>query len=361
MSLSDTWEFVFLLHNLELKEAFESEFMVIVPDNDARIIKIIADVPAVASLVQNFTDQLGNQRHPCALIIRKDAPSNIRSLDAIVSFRNIFALSCLLYAWPRTIRSLNVFFPLWSDFFDFYPISLTRDPNFLHTSSPAVEAALLPKDFKGQTSPNLPNPNQISFQPDAETLSTLLGIWEKGFTGTVPLDWTMRVLFRSLEMAYQATSVPSNSRPTIYDFGSRIALWVSAFEVLVHPGGEKGRANLEKVTNLLGQALWSNRRLKQPKYPIKIQGKLTKVALVLKLYGELYKARNDFLHGNQVAHSRLFWFCNEYRRSFIEIAPLIYKVVLSCHFRQFQMERALEKALLIMDRTTEELNCCGQK
>jgi len=335
MSLSDNWEFVFLLHNLELKEAFESEFMAIVPNNDARISKIVAAVPAVASLNQNFTDQHGKQRRPCALIIRKDASRWVRSLEAIVSFRNIFAVSCLLYAWQHTIRSLNVFFPLWSDFFDFYPISLTRDPSFLHVLSPAVDAAYPPKDFRGQVSPNLCNPTQLRFQPDDKILSSLLGVWEKGFAGTDSLDWPTCVLFRSLEMAYQAASVPPNSRPTIYDFGSRIALWVSAFEVLVHPGGKKGRAGLEKVTNRLRQASWRNLRLKHTEHQIKVGGKLEDVNLVQKLYGELNEARNDFLHGNPVARSRLFCFNNEHRRSLIEIAPVIYKVALSCSFGQF--------------------------
>jgi hypothetical protein len=59
MSLSNNWEFRFLLHNLELKDAFNSKFMAIVPNNYPRIRKIIADVPAVASLIQNFTDQHG--------------------------------------------------------------------------------------------------------------------------------------------------------------------------------------------------------------------------------------------------------------------------------------------------------------
>jgi len=339
MSLSNNWEFRFLLHNLGLKDAFNSKFMAIVPNNSPRIRKIISDVPAVASLIQNFTDQHGKQRYPCALLIRKDAPDSVKSLEGIISFRNIFALSCLLYAWPRTIASLNVFFPLWSDFFDFYPTNLTRDPNFLHTFSPAIDGANLPKNFRGQVSPNLPNPDLLRFQPDDKILSSSLGVWKKAFSGTGSLDWPTSVLFRSLEMAYQAASIPPNSRPTIYDFGSRIALWVSAFEVLVHPGilpdGKKGRADIEKVTDRLRQFSWRNLRLKQCEHQIIINGKPKNVNLVQKLYGELNEARNDFLHGNSVARSRLFCFNNEHRRSLIEIAPVIYKVALSCSFGQF--------------------------
>ena len=179
MSSSNNWKFCFLLHNLELKDAFESEFMAIVPNNDSRISKIISDVPAVAPLIRNFTDQNGKPRYPSALIVREDAPSHIGSLEAIISFRNIFALSCLLYAWPRTIGNLNVFFPLWSDFFDFYPTTLMKDPNFLHTLSPAIDGGCLPDNFGGQASPNLPNPNHLRFQTDERILSML----EKGIFG----------------------------------------------------------------------------------------------------------------------------------------------------------------------------------
>jgi hypothetical protein len=337
MSSSDNWKFCFLLHNLELKAAFESEFMAIVPNNDARLAKIIADEPLVAPLIQNFTDQQGKQKCPCALIGRTDAPHQIGSLEGIIGFRNIFALSCLLYAWPQTIGSRNVSFPQWSDFFDFYPMRPSKDGTFLHTLSPAIDGGCLPEKFKGQVSPNLPpDVNSLKFQPDDQILPLLLDVWKKEFAETNSPDWTRTVLFRSLEMAYQAARLPSNSRYTIYDFGTPIALWVSAFEVLVHPGmlpdGKKGKADIEKVMNLLGQALWRDLRLKHTEHQIK---NLVNVNLVQKLYGELYEARNDFLHGNQVDHSRLFCFRNEHRRSLIEIAPVIYKVALGCSLGQF--------------------------
>ena len=154
-------------------------------------------------------------------------------------------------------------------------------------------------------------------------------------------------------MAYQAASVPSNNRYPIYDFGARIALWVSAFEVLIHPGRKKpGRkregANIGKVTALLKQASWRAARLRRRAYLISIERYKPKerVNLTLKLYRELYDARNDFLHGNAVARSRLFCFCNEHRRSLIEIAPVIYKVALSCHFGEFiGAKRKKEKQL----------------
>jgi hypothetical protein len=335
MPTSDNWEFVFLLHNLELKEAFESEFIAIVPNDDPRLHKIASDVPCVAALVRKFTDQQGKPKYPCALIVRNNRPSYIGSLEAIISFRNIFALSCLLYGWPRTIGSLNVFFPLWSDFFDFYPTSLTRDAKFLHTLSPATNGAFLPENFEGQVSPNLHNAKYLRFQPDDKILSLLICEWKKEFAEPNSSDWKRQVLFRSLEMAYHAAKVPSNSRPTIFDFGPSIALWVSAFEVLVHPGGKDGRADIKTVINLLRQFSWRNLRLKQTEHQIKIGGKPEYVNLVQKLYGELNEARNDFLHGNPVVPSRLFCFCNEHRRLLIEIAPLIYKVALSCFFGQF--------------------------
>jgi hypothetical protein len=195
----------------------------------------------------------------------------------------------------------------------------------------------LPDKFRGQVSPNLSDAKLLSFQPDDKILPLLLDFWKREFVETNSPDWKRLALFSSLEMAYQASRLPANSMYTTYDFGTPLALWVSAFEVLVHPGhlpdGEIGRADLKKVICLLGQASWHNPELKQRNHQLENR-KNTKidVNLVQKLYGELYGARNDFLHGNPVAHSRLFCFCNENRRSLIEIAPVIYQVALSCFF-----------------------------
>lgn len=346
------WKFCLLLHDLELKVAFDSEFMAIVPNNDVRISQIIAAEPSVAPLIRNFTDQEGKPKCPCALIVREDAPKQIGSLEAVVSFRNIFALSCLLYAWPRTIGRLNVFFPLWSDFFDFYPTRPSKDAQFLHTLSPAIDGGCLPLNFKGQVSPKLPSDKgYLGFQPDDKILPLLIGEWKKEFAEPNSHTRKRLVLFRSLEMAYQAASLPSNSRYTIYDFGSRIALWISAFEVLIHPGRKKPgkkreQANFEKVASLLRRATWRDAQLRRRAYLISIERHKPKerVNLILKLYRELYDARNDFLHGNRVARNRLFCFQNERRRSLIEIAPVIYKVALSCHFGQFDHTKANKNA-----------------
>ena len=337
------WKFCLLLHDLELKAAFDSEFMAIVPNNDVRISQIIAAEPSVAPLIRNFTDHEGKPKCPCALIVREDAPNQIGSLEAVVSFRNIFALSCLLYAWPRTIGSHNVSFPLWSDFFDFYPTRPSKDGQFLHTLSPAIDGGCLPNNFKGQVSSKLPSDkSRFGFQPDDKILPRLISEWNKQFAESNSQARKRLVLFRSLEMAYQAASLPSNSRYTIYDFGSRIALWISTFEVLIHPGRKRpGKkrdgANFEKVASLLRQASWRDARLRRRAYLISVERNKPKerVNLILKLYRELYDARNDFLHGNRVVRSRLFCFRNERRRSLIEIAPVIYKVALSCHFAQF--------------------------
>jgi hypothetical protein len=380
-AISDNWEFRFLLHNLELKEAFDSEFMAIVPNNDARLSKIIADVPAVASLIQNFTDQFGKQRYPCALLNRKDAPGSIKSLDAIVSFRNIFALSCLLYACPRTIKSRNVFFPLWLDFFDFYPISLTRDPNFLHILSPAINGTNQPQKFRAQVSPGLPDSAHLRFTPDDRILSPLLHVWTREFTKAKTSGRKTRVLFRSLEIAYQAAGVPTRNRSTIYDFGSHIGLWVSAFEVLVHP--RKGDAGLRTVVALLRDFEWHSPRLRRRSFlivkswkkrnPNRWKKAKMRVNLVQNLYGELYEARNDFLHGNAVTASRLFPFRNKRRPSLTQVAPLVYKVALSCFLKvpytrpkQGQQpnlkdlfdQRALENALLAT--LEDRAGCCKE-
>jgi hypothetical protein len=337
----DNWEFRFLLHNLSLKKGFESEFMAIVPHDDPRLVRIISKVPAVEPLVRNFTDKFGIRTHPSALIVRRDAPVRVRSEEACVCFRNILALCCvirccIIHGYQRLVDAPpNLFCPLYADYFDFYPTGLTADESFLRTLSPALDGADKPDQFRGQISPGLFNPGHLEFVPDGMLLPPLLQVWIKEFARAKSSGWRTRVLFRSLEMAYQASSMPTKNRSTIYDFGAHVGLWVSAFEVLVRPWGKRQRADIEKVTSLLGKASWQNRRLRGHAYVMLLQGnKKVRVNLIQKLYRNLYDARNAFMHGNPVALSRLFAFRNNRRPLLAQIAPLIYKVALGCFLKE---------------------------
>ncbi|MEW6066789.1 MAG: hypothetical protein AB1610_00615 [Nitrospirota bacterium] len=151
-------------------------------------------------------------------------------------------------------------------------------------------------------------------------------------------------MFRSLEMAYQASTMPFKNHSTIYDVGSSVSLWVSAFEILSHP--QKGKASLSSVLKLLGGYDWNDKILKRKTYIVKYGGKSYKVSLAEKLYKELYDTRNDFLHGNPVTDKRLYPFKNKNLPLLIRFAPILYKIALLYFLDKFKSKRRSKKAKL---------------
>lgn len=136
-----------------------------------------------------------------------------------------------------------------------------------------------------------------------------------------------RMLFRSLETGYQAFAMPSANLSSIHDHGSRIGLWVSAFEILAHPW--RGAANLMSVVRLLERPGWDNSRLSRRIYSVRFGGRRHRVALAARLYKELYDTRNDFFHGNEVEERRLYPFRDKDRPSLQKLAPVLYSTALT--------------------------------
>jgi hypothetical protein len=109
---------------------------------------------------------------------------------------------------------------------------------------------------------------------------------------------------RSLNMAYQASLLPAGTDATFYDVGRVVSLWVSAFEILVHPGGS-GQANRNRVFEMIERTPWAEVESSQLVHDT--GGKsMVKRTLASWLYKVLYECRNDFLHGNPVERSNLF-------------------------------------------------------
>jgi hypothetical protein len=103
-------------------------------------------------------------------------------------------------------------------------------------------------------------------------------------------------------------------------------LWVSAFEILSHP--RSGKANLMTVLDLLAKAEWEDAGLKATRFKVKYRGKTSKINLIQKLHCELYRARNDFLHGNPVTPGKLFPKSRSGGPTLLHAAPLIYRAAL---------------------------------
>jgi hypothetical protein len=108
--------------------------------------------------------------------------------------------------------------------------------------------------------------------------------------------------------------------------GVGIALWVSAFEILSHP--RSGNANLLTALNVLAKAEWEDTGLRSKRFKLTYQGQTSKINLIQKLYCELYRARNDFLHGNPVTSGKLFPMSRSGGPTLLHAAPLIYRAAL---------------------------------
>lgn len=331
------WIIIFALPNINLNEFIGDENIAIVPHDDSRVIEIVKQSSYAKALVENFEDQFGRKNYPSFLIISDKAPQHLRDIDAIVGFRNIVALATIIKGHEHSLTNTFVAYPLYSDYFDFYPITITKDDDGFLTQSPSV----LGYDderrkFKGQTSPSLAGPGHVRAERTGHVFDQLHKVWQRRYLRKRYGEWSTRVLFRSLEMAYQASTMPFKNHSTIYDYGASASLWVSAFEILSHP--KKGSANLLTVLDLMGKYDWFHKALKRRSYVV-YSGKRKQVNLSQKLYKELYDTRNAFLHGNPVTPNRLKPFGKKNAQVITRFAPLLYKVALLNYLAQFKDKR----------------------
>lgn len=326
--MNGIWEFGYLLPHVGFNESIENGPVALVPCNDPQLLGLAKTFFGVNQLLTRFTDQFGETIRTSALLLTSDRPATV-GYYAVASFRNCVAISSIIDGWVKQLTGGNAGYPLWSDYFDFYPFTVTADGD-LSALSVASREINRPDGFRGQKTPYLPTLNAGVCAVDEEILNRLLSRWNRFFTNDVQ-DRATRILFRSLEVAYQAMRVPaSGSRaPTIHEIGVGISLWVSAFEILSHPW--RADANLATVLDLLETAEWDNRDLAARRYRVRYRNKTRQVNYVQHLYEKLYSARCDYLHGNPVTPRNLFPDHRKEGLTLLHIASLIYRAALDGH------------------------------
>jgi hypothetical protein len=128
-------------------------------------------------------------------------------------------------------------------------------------------------------------------------------------------------------MANIACQLPGVADATMYDVGRTLALWVSAFEILAHPG--RGKSDLAAVYGLFDRLAFHDRNVKAKRYfsfdPNR--KKMSRGSLARWVYYELYRARNDFLHSNPVEPARLR--PTGSRTNLLNLASPLYRLALS--------------------------------
>lgn len=250
-----TWVPIYVLPNIPLDAAIGCNLTVLAPAHDERVTALKRAHPNFRAFLRRFTDNFGEKFEPCVLLLHASAPGSFRHVSAIASFRDAVAIAAISHArahqlsHPHGMRVL-----LFGEAFAIYPWMLDRDFEDIIGSTPALLCTHLVSSFKGQSSPSVFRTNLNPSAVDQPLLDALLICWRRRYEAAEP-EWKDIALMRSLNMAYQASLLPAGTEATFYDVGRILSLWVSAFEILVHPGGN-GIANRDKVFDLIEQAPW---------------------------------------------------------------------------------------------------------
>jgi hypothetical protein len=327
MSSPDKWEFVFLLPNISIEDSVGNDNIAICSPNDPRVEDLIQLHSNIHYLVTGFTDQFNRKITP-SVLIRKSESHSKYILDSLIDFRNIYAICCVISGWQNLLnRDDGQLMPsnvLYSDYFDIYPIVPSSMDDYLTIISPAARGLDTASEFAGQISPSIVaqvcNPHY-----DDALFKALSKEWMKRHILRQYSNWDLISLFRSLQIAYQALSMADSNFSTIYDYGSNLSLWVSAFEILAHPKNRWG--NLQSVLHLLDNSFLL-KELRRRIYTVDFHKKSHRVNLVQKLYCQIYDARNSYIHGNPVKTKDVTPWGKTNRHPFYVFAPLIFKVAL---------------------------------
>jgi hypothetical protein len=297
------WAPGYILPNISVDEPFESGHYALVSCNDPRSIEIRRAHPEFDTFIKRFHDEFGHQVAPAVLFVREGEPDLI-GIEQASGFRDAVALACVCKA-----RASRLVYPYsrpfqFSSWFDFHPWITSTNYAGIVGSSPAFRDSNIAKNFHGHQDANVPHAQVSSSDADNTLLPALLGSWDRRFK-THPNAWRSIALFRSLNMAYAASQLPSGPDMTHYALGRSVGLWISAFETLAHPG-RNGEVGYRNIYRLLHDVEWRDKDLTVRSYDAYAgKNKTAPNSLPCWIYGELVRARNDFLHGNPVALDRL--------------------------------------------------------
>lgn len=316
-----TWTPVLVLPNLGMRgSSVECEIAAIVGSTHARVAEVIAEHRNFGVFLSKFHGQFGEAVHPTVLMIKADAAPSYFTAEAVSAFRDLVALSVVPLARAWRLNSLRAQRLAYSNAFAFYPWMMGRDYEDLYCFTPAFMGVHFLSEFSGQSYPEQSQVSLAEDDIDVPVVTSLMSRWRKRYDGDG--DWHDRALFRSLNMANEAAHMPGSTAVTFHEFGRSLALWVSAFEILTHPGGKR-RASESTVFAAFDKVQWTDKALSDAKYWTR--GAMR--TLACHVYDRVYSLRNDFLHGNDVDESHLVVGKDE--RLMIDYAAVLYRLALT--------------------------------
>lgn len=336
---TDKWELAFVLHNLVIPApsetpqfgewpsgiSFAPEIAAIVSQSDSRITEIRVESKAADHILRSFHDEYGKPYYPAVLILCKAVPQRLRNdLEAIVAFRNAIALSVLLRGRAALAAGVGSPPATWSDSFDFHPAQIGGRGRMV-IQSPAL-LSLVSETAKLKLSPS-PYVSSIGARiwADHYLFRSLGKAWMRRYVMEQRGSQFTRSLFRSLEVAYQACSVGAKNEGSIQDYGLQIAHWVSAIEILAWTN--RRHVNQEAVFALLAKYP-AHRELRTRRFRAKVGKHPRRLNALQRAYTYMYRARNRFLHGNNVSGSSLMTMTRGHRAQLPLVCALVYRAAL---------------------------------
>lgn len=298
------WNVLAALPNIVVTDAIDAEYFSLIGSDDTRLSDNFAHHPNVQTFFRSFTDSHGVKITPAALVAKSNTPAEFLNSEAVAGFRDAVAASVIPFARAAAITHRHNFRPMYSDSFDLYPWMIDRNGEHLIANTPAVSALHQIKGFRGLSSPGLSVIEIRDWDIDEVLLKALLDRWSKRFSGETG-SWEQLALFRSLNAANAAMQMPQSAGATIYDWGRSLSLWISAFEILVHPG-PGGEANRTRVFALIESSEWEREAVRDQIHDVRLsKTNVVKKAFPSYLYNLAYQARNNFLHGEPVGREHL--------------------------------------------------------
>ena len=348
-----TWEPIWALPNIDLDEPVDSETFALVSPSDPRIQELLGEHSIFRNFMGQFQDTFGEQIEPTLIICRTDITRSLRTIDAVASFRDLLVVSTVPLARSLGINR-NIFEGVtYSNYFWVYPWMVSNDYESIIANTPAILALDEVGQFKGHSSPDLSRLMLNRRHFDEPLLQELLCRWTARYKTNSP-KWEDVALFRSLNMVNQACLLPAGNDVVFHDYGRTIGLWVAAFEILVHPGGN-GKANRRKVFELLHEIPWVVKKYGHHRYKMKVGKNLfERKNIACWLYDQIYSCRNDFMHGNPVDSKNLFLSVS--RRELDKFTATLYRLALSAF-----LDLAWKEEAPPLENAQELANYCTRK
>jgi hypothetical protein len=274
-------------------------------------------------------------------------PALAEDLEAFVAFRNGIALSIVLRGRAAALLDRGLLTPTWSDTFDFHPAKIGGSGGIIQQSPALVSTVSATAAIHLTHSPYVTLEGRRLWL-DHYLFRALGRAWHRRFaTGRRAFSFAQRA-FRSIEVAYQACAVGAKNEASLHEYGTQIALWVSACEILAW--ADRQRADLLAVLDLLGRYP-GNRTTMRRRFRVTYRGEVLRLNAPQRAYAYLYRARNDFLHGNPVTANAMFTLNRKNRVPLPRIAAVVYRTALASYLnKRYPMEISLRD---LSDRTIE--------